>query len=160
MKIDASPEREKRKENHDDDERKPKKARDECGDEPMISEVTSTDSDRITHLIAEVNAEAAERDREQGNRPVAEEKEPIDEIARGVGDWKTYYDTVTGVELNRDLVREAQTDELKAMEEMMVWRKLGPGEYPNQPVVPTKWGSPTRATAIIWMSEHVWLLAK
>ena len=37
------------------------------------------------------------------------------------------------------MVHEAQKDELKAMEEMMVWRKLGPGEYPNQPVVPTKW---------------------
>ena len=41
--------------------------------------------------------------------------------------------------MDRDLVREAQTDELKAMEAMMVWGRLGPGGFPNQPVVPTKW---------------------
>ena len=90
MKVVVGPEKEKRKENHDDGERKPKKARDGCEDEPMISVVNyGPDSDKITHLIAEVNAEAAEKDREQGKRPVAEETDPIDEIAREIGEWKT-----------------------------------------------------------------------
>ena len=53
--------------------------------------------------------------------------------------WKTYYDTVTGVELNTELVRKTMEDEVFMMEKMPVCRRLGDGEQAPDRVIPTKW---------------------
>ena len=112
------------------------------GERSREGHLSSWDAEQdILAAVEEANGLAAEMDAARNpDRPVAEEPSIMEGVAIRVDPWKEYYDTVTGVQLDAELVKQAMTDELAAMEKMKVWRRIAAREVPTgAPVIPTKW---------------------
>ena len=92
-------------------------------------------------LVAALNAESAGRDRLMNpDRPVPEENGKIQEMEVCLDEWATYFDDITGVELDKGLVEAAIREELKFMESLPVWRRIPDDEVPSDAkVIDTRW---------------------
>ena len=95
----------------------------------------------LMSVMMEINQAAKLADQERNpDEPVPEEPCAVESSSHHVDQWRRYYDTVTGVELDSTKVQEAMREEVAAMEKMGVWRRVNPKEMRHDTkVVPTKW---------------------
>ena len=92
-------------------------------------------------VVMEINQAAKLADWERNpDEPVPEEPCAVESTSHHADQWRRYFDTVTGVELDSAKVQEAMREEVAAMEKMGVWRRVDPAKMqPHTKVVPTKW---------------------
>ena len=97
--------------------------------------------ERIQEAIQEINQISAVEDwKRNPERPVSEEPSSVEDAGWNIGEWETFYDTITGEVLESEKVKLSMKEELDYMNSLQVWRQVERKDIPaGTKIIPTKW---------------------